>query len=346
MVEQQTSYLKKSLNLAPKIRHIICFIIAMKNKIILLLIIVPYIGFTQANKLIRQANRSSNLTEKIELLSQAIALEPKNWDAYFYRALAKNDMGDHGGAIVDYSKIIVEAPDADTYYNRGNSRFSIKDFNGAKEDYAKAYMLDDHFIDALYSLACAKFELAEYEEAIKDFNLVIKKAPNQPNTYMLRAAAYRALENYEKAAQDYTTAIYIEPSADAFFNRGAFYMDINYYQQANDDLNKAIQLNNSHAFAYFYRGTSHLLLGKFEQAVSDFNKVIEFDATDFDAHLGLAISYYKLNNATKAKEYFERANSILSIPQDVNSIEPYSNTYWFQNQYYYFSNNIGLIAKL
>ncbi|NJX16146.1 tetratricopeptide repeat protein [Tamlana crocina] len=318
----------------------------MKNKILLLLIIVPFIGFAQVNKLLRQAKRSNNSNEKIELLTQAIALEPKNWDAYFYRALAKNDMGDYGGAIVDYSKIIVEAPDADTYYNRGNSRFSIKDFTGAKEDYAKAYMLDDSFIDALYSLACVKFELGEYEEAIEDFNTVIKKVPNQPNTYILRAAAYRALENYEKAAQDYSTAIYIEPSADAFYNRGAFYMDIKYYQQANDDLNKAIRLNSNHAFAYFYRGASHLMLGKFTDAISDFNKSIAFDANDFDARLGLAIAYYKLKDVENAKTNFKRANNILSIPQDVNTIEHYSNTYWFQNQYYYFSNNIGLIAKL
>ena len=37
-----------------------------------------------------------------------ISEEPKNLDAYFHRAIAKNDLGDYRGAIVDYSKIIVE----------------------------------------------------------------------------------------------------------------------------------------------------------------------------------------------------------------------------------------------
>ena len=63
-----------------------------------------------------------NLEERINLLDQVISLEPKNLDAYFYRALAKNDLGDYQGAIVDYSKIILIEPDADTYFNRGNSR--------------------------------------------------------------------------------------------------------------------------------------------------------------------------------------------------------------------------------
>ncbi|MFL1013004.1 tetratricopeptide repeat protein [Flavisericum labens] len=318
----------------------------MKKTILLLLILFPFISIAQANKILRQASRSSDLNEKIKLYTQVIELEPKNLDAYFYRALAKNDLGDYGGAIVDYSKIIVEQPDADTYYNRGNARFSSRDFAGAKEDYAKAYMLDDKFIDALYSLACVKYELGEYEAAIKDFDKVIKEAPGHPDTYILRASAHRALENYERAAKDYTTAILIEPSADAYYNRGAFFMDIKYYQKANDDLSRAIRLNKNHAFAYFYRGASNLVLGKFLNAVEDFNKAIEFDSTDFDAYLGLSISYYKLKDIDRAKEHFNKANSILSISPDVNHIDAYSNTYWHQNQYYYFNNNIGKIAKL
>ena len=124
----------------------------MKKHIILLLIICPIFGFAQANKLFRQATRTNNLSEKISLLTQVIELEPQNLDAYFYRAIAKNDLGDYRGALVDYSKVIVEEPDADTYFNRGNSRYSLKDFTGAKEDYAKAFMLDENFMQTALRL--------------------------------------------------------------------------------------------------------------------------------------------------------------------------------------------------
>ena len=317
----------------------------MKKYIILLLIICPVFGFAQANKLFRQATRTNNLSEKVSLLTQVIDLEPQNLDAYFYRAIAKNDLGDYRGAIVDYSKIIVEEPDADTYFNRGNSRYSLKDFTGAKEDYAKSFMLDENFIDALYSLACVKLDLEEYENAIKDFTGVIKQVPHNYNTYILRATAYKAIEQFTKALNDYSMAILIEPNADNFFNRGVFLMDIKYYQDANTDLTKSLRLNKNNAFAHFYRGASNLFLGKFNDAISDFSEAIKFDALDFDAYLGLAMAHLKVNDTVNAKLNFNKANAILIPSKKVSTIEQYNNTYWFHNQYFYFNNAINGLVK-
>ena len=318
----------------------------MKKHIILLLIISPIFGFAQANKLFRQATRTNNLSEKISLLTQVIELEPQNLDAYFYRAIAKNDLGNYRGAIVDYSKIIVEEPDADTYFNRGNSRYSLKDFTGAKEDYAKAFMLDKNFIDALYSLACVKLDLDEYENAIKDFTGVIKQVPDNYDTYTKRASAYKALKQFTNALNDYSMAILIEPNADNYFNRGAFLMDIKYYQDGNTDLTKSLRLNNNNSFAHFYRGASNLFLGKFIDAISDFSEAIKFDSMDFDAYLGLAMAHLKVNDTTRAKLNFNKANAILIPSKKLSTIEQYNNTYWFHNQYFYFNNSINALVNL
>jgi tetratricopeptide (TPR) repeat protein len=294
----------------------------------------------------RKALRTTDLNEKIKLLDQVISEQPKNLDAYFYRAIAKNDLGNYSGAIVDYSKIIVEAPDADTYFNRGNSRYSIKDFAGAKEDYAKAYMLDENFIDALYSLACVKLDLEEYNSAIKDFTKVINQAPDNSNVFILRASAYKAIKQFTNALNDYSTAILIEPNADNYFNRGAFLMDIRYYKEANTDLTRSIRLNRNNAFAYFYRGASNLFIGRFDTAISDFSEAIKFDATDFDAYLGLSMAYLKNNEPAKAKTNFNKANAIIIPNKTLSSIEQYNNTYWFQNQYFYFNNAVNALTKI
>jgi len=312
----------------------------------LLIVIFPLLTFGQANKLYRKAMRATDLNEKIKLLTQVIDLEPKNLDAYFHRGIAKNDLGDYRGAIVDYSKIIVEEPDADTYFNRGNSRYSLKDFTSAKEDYAKAFMLDKNFIDALYSLACVKLDLEEYENAIKDFTDVIKQVPDNYNTYILRASAYKALEQFTNALSDYSMAILIESNADNYFNRGVFLMDIKYYQDANADLTKSLRLNKNNAFAHFYRGASNLFIGKFNAATSDFSEAIKFDTLDFDAYLGLAMAHLKVNDTIKAKLNFNKANAILFPSKKASTIEQYNNTYWFHNQYFYFNNAINTLVKL
>lgn len=126
------------------------------KKLLALLLLLPLLNFAQVKKLYRQALRTSNLEERISILNEIIKQDPKNLDAIFQRGIAKNDLGNYRGAIVDYSRIIVENPEADTFFNRGNAKYSLQDLPGAKQDYAKAYMLDDNFIDALYSLACVK----------------------------------------------------------------------------------------------------------------------------------------------------------------------------------------------
>jgi len=161
----------------------------MKKKLFLFLITLPILLFSQASKLYRKAIKTTDLSTKIKLLDEAITLDANYLDAYFLRALTKNDIGDYNGAIIDYSKIILKKPDADSYFNRGNSRFSLKDLVGAKTDYENAYALDPNFIDALYSLACVKFDLSNYEEAIKDFDKLLKLNPNIPDAYMLRATS-------------------------------------------------------------------------------------------------------------------------------------------------------------
>lgn len=318
----------------------------MKKTILLIVIVIPLLSFGQIKKVYRKALRTTDLNEKIKLLDQVIAEEPKNLDAYFYRAITKNDLGDYRGAIVDYSKIIVEEPDADTYFNRGNSRYSAKDLIGAREDYAKAFMLDENFIDALYSLACVKLDLEEYESAIKDFSKVAEQAPINSNVYILRASAYNAIEQFSNAAADYSRAILIEPSANNYYNRGAFLMQIKYYKDAYIDLTKSIRLNKNNAFAYFYRGVANLFIENFDNAISDFSEAIKFDTMDFDAYLGLAIVYQKTNQLAKAKRNFDRANSIIIPSKKLHSIEQYRNTYWHQNHYFFFNNTVNTLVKI
>ncbi len=316
----------------------------MKN-LLFLFTIIPVLAFGQANKLYRKAQRTIDPVEKIKFLDEAIKLDINHLDAYFLRALTKNDIGDYSGAIVDYSKIVATKPDADSYFNRGNSRFSLKDLEGARNDYAKAYELDPSFLEPLYSLACVKYDLEEYKSAIQDFNKVLKIAPNSPNVYMLRAACYKSLELPKKALEDYTIAIYISPNANTYYNRGVFYMDVNYYAKANRDLTKSIRLNNNNTFAHFYRGASFLLLGKYDRAVEDFSNALKLDSFDFDAYLGLALTYYKMNNLSKATEFLDKAKNILDPENSLELVNIYENTYWFQNQYYFFKNNIESLEK-
>jgi tetratricopeptide (TPR) repeat protein len=309
----------------------------MKKYILILLILFPIFVFSQANKLIRQGLKAEDLEEQIRLFSEAINIEPDNLDAYFYRAVAKHNIGDFNGAILDYTKVAFKEPTADVYFNRGNSRYSLMDYYGAKEDYTKALELNKDFIEAKFSLAVTLNDLEDYEGAIKE--LEVPNLKNSAAIYLQLARAYNGLKNFNKALENYNAAVLISPSTRTFFERGRFFMSINYYKKANEDFNRAVFLEQGNLPAGFFRGTSFLLLGKFKEALNDFSALSEFDITDFDAAIGLSMTYQGLNDMENAKKYFTKAKSVLLglNPDKPNNIELFQDTYWYQKQFFVFN---------
>jgi len=317
------------------------------KKSIVIIFLLPLITFAQANKFFRQGERATDLKEKIDLFSQAIELEPKHLDAYFQRAVAKDNIGDYHGAILDYTKVLFYEPDADSYYNRGNSKYKLSDFVGAIEDYTKALELDPEFLAARYSLGFTKYELQDYEGAVEELSKFLQAFPESDTALRQRAFAYSALKKPLLALRDFTFTILINPTSEAFYNRGTAYMDINYYQEANNDFHKAIRIDKTNAPAYFFRGASHFFLGEYDKAISDFNTAISFDSLDFDAVFGLALTYYKMGDLEKAKLQFEKTIRILkTTSENKEGINLFKNTYWFLNQYYTFYDNYQKLSGL
>ncbi|HMC02031.1 MAG TPA: tetratricopeptide repeat protein, partial [Flavobacteriaceae bacterium] len=305
------------------------------------------ISFSQANKFLRKAMRTDSLNEKIELLSKVIELEPKNFDAYFYRANAKNDLGDYHDAIMDYTKIIIYKPSAEIYYNRGNSKFNLQDFYGAKEDYEEALKLEPEFIDARFNLASAKYYLNDFKGSILDLTKIIEVAPNHSSVYLQRADAFLAIEEPLFALKDLTLAILVNPSAEIYFRRGLVYLSINYYRNAKNDFYSSINIDPNNTPVYFYRGTSYLLLGKYKKALSDFSEPLKYYSLDYEALLGLALTYYKMNDMENAKINFDKAIRIID-PKNINdiNIELFSETYWYKEQLFFFRDNFEGLSKL
>src|SRR5690606_8820753 len=317
------------------------------QRFILIALIFPLLSFGQANKLLRQALKSPDLNEQLKLYTQVIELEPTNLDAYFYRGLANQNLGHFQTAILDYTKVIFYKPDADTYYNRGNSRFSLEDYEGAKNDYTKALDLNKNLFDAIYNLGLVKFYLGEYKEAISEFDKILKEFPRDAKSYNQKAMAYMELKNYEEAFKNFALNILLNPDSNAYSSRGFALLTINYYKEAQTDFYKAIQLDKANVPSYFYLGVTQLFLGEFASSATAFKESIKFDAQDFDAYLGLAMAQFKANDLEQAKISFTKAKSQIN-PNGLasDSIEIFSNTYWYSNQAFYFQEIYKQLSAL
>lgn len=316
------------------------------KKILLVLLFVPLLSIGQATKFVRQALRLQDPKAQIEVLNQALEIDAKHLDALFYRGIAKYNIEDYDGAILDFTKIIFYEPDADSYYNRGNCKFNLEDYDGALFDYEKAIELDPDLIGAYFNLGNAKFSLEDYNGAVSAFSKVIRFFPNDYKSYSQRALAYMELKKYRLAFEDFGACILLRPNSESYYNRGFALLEINYYKEAKDDFLKAIERNPDNTPAYFYLGVSQFLLGEFEQSIKSLTFATNKDQMDYDAHFGLAMAYHYTGDFEKAKAKFERAKRILDPALSTNNASIFKDTYWEVNEKQLFAEMYKKLSEL
>lgn len=316
------------------------------KKILLVFLFVPLLSIGQATKYVRQALRLNDPKAQIEMLNQALEIDNKHLDALFYRGIAHYDLQDYDAAILDFTKIIFYEPDADSYYNRGNCKFNLEDYEGALLDYEQAIKLDPDLIGAYFNLGNAKFNLGDYKGAVSDYSKVIRSFPNDYKSYSQRALAYMELKNYKEAFKDFGACILLRPNSQSYYNRGYALLEINYYKEAKDDFLKALEINPNNTPAYFYLGVSQFLLGEFQPSIKSLTLATTKDQMDYDAHFGLAMAYYHINDLEKAKASFERAKRILDPSLNINNAFIFKDTYWEVNEKQLFAEMFKNLSAL
>ena len=182
----------------------------------------------------------------IEMLNEAITLNPEFATAYTIRGVGKLHLGksesDQGTAMA-----------AQRYY-----RSAIDDFDRALQlnpESAVAYQNRGH---TQRSLADSETDMGNvsaqqhYQAAIADYTQAIKRVPNHVTSYTDRGTARKNLGEFEFE------------TGNAAAQR--------YYHAAIDDYTHAIKLQPDYAKAYHGRGLTKELLGQQEEAKADLEK--------------------------------------------------------------------------
>ncbi|NJM84780.1 MAG: tetratricopeptide repeat protein [Leptolyngbyaceae cyanobacterium SL_1_1] len=101
------------------------------------------------------------------------------------------------------------------------------------------------------------------------------------------------MKRYEKALEDFSRAIEIDPEYDwAIASRGKTYHSMKRYKEALEDFSRAIEIDSEYEWAIGERGEIYRLLNRHEEAIADFNRVTEINP-DYSCHneWGLVLSY-------------------------------------------------------
>jgi tetratricopeptide (TPR) repeat protein len=163
--------------------------------------------------------RKGDLDAAAADVGRALVLASNYPEAYNTRGAVEAARDQSDAAIADFGKAIELMPDyAEAYKNRGLAYSRSSRLDEALRDIGRAVELEPSA--ELYLLRGITHGLKlDWDEAIQDYSAAIKLQPNTAQAYALRASAYLAKGNRDKAGLDCKHALAL--SSDAFNVRSA-----------------------------------------------------------------------------------------------------------------------------
>lgn len=197
--------------------------------------------------------------------------------------------------------------DVDIHLKKGISEGKLTDVASAEDDFEQAETLSNHSKSVVFKVAKARFDLGDYETSIKDlnelidndenidylllkaecllklekiddaineYNKVIKKDPNNAIAFNEKGEAESVMGDFQLAIKSFNKAVELNPKfAEAFLNRAIVYGETNKKKLAIDDLSKAMSLNAELAHPRIISGIDHMLEGRDDMACEEWKKI-------------------------------------------------------------------------
>ena len=152
-------------------------------------------------------------------------------------------------ALSDKNDLNTKARDYEYFFNRAQDKFELADYEEAILDYNKALELSPTEICLVYSMrGNAKRNLGDFDGAISDQNKALDFDPLYADGYFNRGIANFKKGDFDGAIQDYSQVIKINPKdSDALFNRANVKKEIGEMKGACEDWRKAAELGDNDA---------------------------------------------------------------------------------------------------
>lgn len=290
--------------------------------------------------------------ETVSDMDEAFRLELKNVKlrsaTYHTRAVAKDAIGDHNGALQDFNESISLNPNkALSYHDRGLAKDALEQYKDAIKDFDKAIELKLATALTYFNRGVTHKKLGLYTEAIKDFNRVIELNPSSTNGHYERGLVKELLGESDDAKNDFKKVLKVNPNiAEGYHEVGLAKCKLHLYKEAIADFDKtvklkpeyyrgylcrgctkqalgqdeaskadfdvAIKLNPKIAAAYKNRGVAKRRLGNYEQALKDLNEAIRLKPKDGKTYIARGNAYKELNQLPEADADFAKAKDLKS----------------------------------
>ncbi len=249
---------------------------------------------------------ASNYAQAIELASKALVIYPESAEAYFIRAQCYDMQDAMAKALADVKKAV------EIDRNHRNLEF-------------QGYI---------------KYELRNYDEALKDLLEAVQMNTECPVGHQRLGRVYRALGKEDKAVAEFTSSIWIvENNFDYSDYRQILARSYSYLGQINEgrsnyvvaleDYGKAIENESGRAFYHLERGKLYVTLERYQLALTDLTNAISLDAKMAMAYAIRAKAYRRQDRVREALADARRGASLDPKNVDIQLQVAYACQYQF-----------------
>jgi len=296
-------------------------------------------------------NRGNEYVEKydynraIREYTAVLRIQPNNFEALEGRGLAYGIMGDFERAGNDFDAALALRDDSLCIFSKmrvsrylSTLGFMQKDYDRASNAAAKLYYFRAYssmvyfsgfYNDNLrYSNSVNINIIDETILAIENFTIALMFQPVFYEALVRRGLLYYTLNYYNRAIEDFNSALEIQNDARLLLRRGNAYFLKGDYIKAFNDYNSSILLKPDLIEAIHARGYMYLQFGDYDRAINDFTEAIELwpmrNTDNFHIYYrsyfrDRSQAYYNKGDYDRAKEDEEIFNKLERESRD-NSI--------------------------
>jgi len=203
----------------------------------------------------------------------------------------------------------------DTYFSRGNFHMSFV-------QYEKSLKLSPDNIRVRYKKALVFLYAGLSEDAINEFNEILKRKPDYALAYEGLGQAFFQMKRNKDAEKNFRKTIEFGLDLGRRLWKPHNFLGIIYDQQKKYDLAiqeyaNAIFLNPDNGALYHNLGVSYSLAGDYQKAINVFYKAIELKYYSKKTYNNLALALSKLGRYQEAFEAFKNGGD---VPQAYNNL--------------------------
>ena len=263
-----------------------------------------------------------NFSESEEFLLKSIAADAGYKYPYWDLGAVYYNLSKYDKAVEYYGKAIPFYSDSKSlnslYYWRGRCYSLNEKYDQAISDLNRALSFNPTDKDALWELADAYYNFANYDSAIAYYSKALPLYESSKEDlgvlYYWLGQSYYKQEKYVNAADEYMNAYKYDPDNKYLISSiGDARYNLNDFKEAYDWYSKSIHYylkdNDSIAASsiYYFMGFSNFRMKEYERALPDFEKAFAFNPKNASRLAALGDCYRMLKNFDQSINYYSKA---------------------------------------